>query len=184
MPRLSWPGSRPKGGSVQARGCSCSSAGGPEGQPVKPREKRLVLVLGAAAAVAALRTWWLPHKCRVAVSGNAAVDPTPETVPRIARERLPHERPKLRIGLRDIFAFGPPPPLPPTPRPPTTPTPTADPQEALVPTPLPGPRLPPLTLKYIGSAEKGRGARVAPPPHPRHRPFDAPAPDEAAHRHS
>jgi len=118
-------------------------------------------MLGAVAAVAALLTWWLPHKGPVAVSGNAAVDPTPETVPRIDLERLPHERPKLRIGLRDIFAFGPPPTLPPTPRPPTTPTPTADPQEALVPTPLPGPRLPPLTLKYIGSVENGRGARVA-----------------------
>ncbi len=128
---------------------------------MKPREKRLVLVLGAVAAVAALVTWWLPHKGPVAVSTSAAVDPTPETVPRIDLERLPRERPKLRIGLRDIFAFGPPPTLPPTPRPPTTPTPTADPQEALVPTPLPGPRLPPLTLKYIGSVENGRGARVA-----------------------
>src|SRR5260370_20833114 len=123
MPRLSWPGSRPKGGSVQARGCSCSSAGGPEGQPVKAREKRLVLMLGAVAAVAALLTWWLPHKGPVAVSGNAAVDPTPETVPRIGLERLPHQRPKLRIRLRDILPFRPPPSPPPTPPPPPTPAP-------------------------------------------------------------
>lgn len=126
---------------------------------MKPREKRLVFVLGAVAAVAALMIWWLPHKGPVAVSTSAAVDPAPETVPRIDLERLPRERPTLRIGLRDIFAFGPPPTLPPTPRPAMTPT--ADPQEALVPTPLPGPRLPPLTLKYIGSVENGRGVRVA-----------------------
>ncbi len=129
---------------------------------MKPREKRLVIVLGAVAAIAALLTWWLPHKGPEGASTrSAAVDPAPEPVPRIDLERLPHERPKLRIGLRDLFAFGPPPTLPPTPRPPTPPTPTVDPQEALNPTPPPGPRLPPLTLRYIGSVENGRGARVA-----------------------
>ena len=127
---------------------------------MKPREKRLVIVLGAVA-VAALLTWWLRHKGPAAVSTrSAAVDPTPEPVPLIDLERLPHERPKLRIGLRDIFAFGPPPTLPPTAQP-ANPPPTPDPQEALIPTPPPGPRLPPLTLKYIGSVENGRGARVA-----------------------
>jgi hypothetical protein len=128
---------------------------------VKPREKRLVIALGAVAAVAAFMTWVLPHKGPVAVSMSATPDTAPEAVPRIDLERLPHERPTLRIGRRDIFAFGPPPTLPPTPRPSTTPPPTPDPQEALVATPVPGPRLPPLTLKYIGSVENGRGARVA-----------------------
>ena len=128
---------------------------------MKPREKRLVIVLGAVAVVAALMTRFLPHKGPVAVSMSSAADATPETVPRIGLERLPHDRPKLRIGQRDIFAFGPPPTPPPTPRPLTTPTPTPDPQEALVATPPPGPRLPPLTLKYIGSVENGRGTRVA-----------------------
>ncbi len=128
---------------------------------MKPREKRLVIVLGAVAAVAALLTWWHPHRGPEAASTrSAAVDPTPEPVPRIDLERLPHERPKLRIGLRDLFAFGPPPTLPPTARP-ASPPPTPEPQEALNPTPLPGPRLPSLTLKYIGSVENGRGARVA-----------------------
>jgi hypothetical protein len=123
---------------------------------VKPHEKRLVIVLGAVAAVAALLTWWFPHKSPAAVpTRSAAVDPAPEPVPRIDLERLPGEHPKLRIGRRDIFAFGPPPTLPLTARP-ATPTPTPDP-----PTPLPGPHLPPLTLKYIGSVENGRGARVA-----------------------
>ena len=126
---------------------------------MKPRERRLVIVLGAVAAVALL-TWLRPHKDPAVFTKSAAVDPTPEPVPRIDLERLPHERPELRIGLRDLFAFGPPPTLPPTARP-ATPPPTPEPQEALNPTPLPGPRLPPLNLKYIGSVENGRGARVA-----------------------
>src|SRR5206468_11457215 len=68
---------------------------GHEGQPVKPREKRLVIVLGAVAAIAALLTWWLPHKGPEAASTrSAAVDPAPEPVPRIDLERLPRERPR------------------------------------------------------------------------------------------
>jgi len=128
---------------------------------VKPREKRLVIALGVVAAVAAFMIWVLPHKGPVTVSMSAAPDATPGTVPRIGLERLPHDRPTLRIGQRDIFAFGRPPTPPPTPRPLTTPTPTPDPQEALLAAQASVPRLPPLTLKYIGSVENGRGVRVA-----------------------
>ena len=63
----------------------------------------------------------------------------------------------VHVGDRDLFGFGgPPPTLEP---PPTTPSmadlgPTPEP----LPTPTP---LPPLTVKYMGSVENGKGVKVA-----------------------
>lgn len=128
---------------------------------MKPREKRLLVVLGVVAALALAPALWRRHRSPGAVSVSRATEQAPEPLPRIDLDRLPRQRSELAAGRRDIFAFGPPPTLPPAPAtPPATTAQTVDPT-TIVPTPLAGPRLPPLNLKYIGSVENGLGLRVA-----------------------
>ena len=132
-----------------------------KGAPLKPREKRLIAVLAVVGVSSALLYFF---HFRPAGSteprARAANDALPEAIPRIDLDRLPRERPEREGSKRDIFAFGPPPTLRPTraPDPPPTPVTEATPY---VPTPPPIPRLPPLKVKFIGSVENGRGARVA-----------------------
>jgi hypothetical protein len=68
----------------------------------------------------------------------------------------------VRVGLRDIFDFGPPPTPPPTPTPAATPTPAI---VQATPVPLPTsagpPPPPPVNVKYIGSVEAEKGPKVA-----------------------
>jgi len=111
----------------------------------------LVLVLAAGL------TLWLRDASPPAPP--ASTPPTGEELPVIDLARLQADRPESRVGRRDLFEFGAPPTPPPTPRPVATATP-----EALgppPPTPPPSPRLPPLSLRYIGSLENSRGLRVA-----------------------
>jgi hypothetical protein len=77
-------------------------------------------------------------------------------VPRIGRDRLKEEAEEAPVGDRDLFGFGGPPPTPEPP--PTMPTVADLPTPEPLPTPTP---LPPLTVKYMGSVENGRGVKVA-----------------------
>jgi hypothetical protein len=129
--------------------------------PLKPREKRLLMV-AAVVAVIGGPMWWFSHKEPVAVSARSASEPLPEPIPRIDLGRVPRDRPELAAGRRDIFAYGPAPTQPPSMRPPVETQPPItyariDPETTMPPVP----RLPPLKLNYIGSVDNGQGARVA-----------------------
>jgi len=133
---------------------------------VKPRERRLLLLLGAVALLSFRPVWRYFQQGPATVSGRRA-EKLPEALPRIDLDRLPRERPESQAGRRDIFAFGPPPTLPAPPRTGATPAPGPPPGSVIAesapvaPTAPSAPRLPPMNLKYIGSVENGRGTRVA-----------------------
>jgi hypothetical protein len=124
------------------------------------QEQRRVLVLGAAGVALAAAAWFFlrpsagsgPTVARAArdTSGPGAA------VPRIDLGRLDVKADEAPVGDRDLFGFGAPPP---TPEPPPTMPEVADlPTPEPLPTPTP---LPPLTVKYMGSVDNGRGVKVA-----------------------
>lgn len=123
------------------------------------QEHRRVLILAAAGAALALAAWFL---LRTDGRGPIVARATRDTsgpgvaVPRIGLERLDEKMEEAPVGDRDVFDFGKPPP---TPEPPPIVN-AAD--LAPTPEPLPTPTpLPPLTVKYMGSVENGKGVKVA-----------------------
>jgi hypothetical protein len=116
------------------------------------------------ALVAALSYGWrsMPSAQRTGAPQSRTLSPlTP--VSKIGLDRLASAHPPAEAGRRDLFAFGPPPTLaaPPPPPPtlaPVTGAPGSGQGPDATPTPFP---LPPLTLKYIGALDNGRGTRVA-----------------------
>ena len=127
---------------------------------VKEQQRRLLVLAATGVALAAAAWYFLrtdgtagPTVARAA-RDKAGAD---AAVPRIDLGRLDTPLEEVPVGNRDVFGFGgPPPTLEP---PPTMPT-VADlgPTPEPLPTPTP---LPPLTVKYMGSVENGRGVKVA-----------------------
>jgi hypothetical protein len=107
------------------------------------------------ALIAGLSVWLRDATPPVASTPAPAAG---EEVPRIDLGRLHADRPAPRVGRRDLFEFGAPQTPLPTPRPAATAAP--EPLNPSMLTPPPTPRLPPLSLRYIGSLEKA-GLRVA-----------------------
>lgn len=125
------------------------------------KQQRRLLILVAAGVVLATVAWYF---LRTDAGGGPTVTRAARdksgpdaSIPRIDLPRVDHPSAEAAVGNRDLFGFGgPPPTLEP---PPTTPSmaellPTPDP----LPTPTP---LPPLTVKYMGSVENGKGVKVA-----------------------
>jgi hypothetical protein len=129
-----------------------------DGRGAASELRRRSVVLGGLLGlvlIAGLSLWRRDGAPPVA---SAPVPAAGEELPRIDLGRLQADRPAPRVGRRDLFEFGAAPTPPPTPRPAATSTP-----ELLNSSPLappPNPRLPPLSLRYIGSLEKA-GLRVA-----------------------
>jgi hypothetical protein len=124
---------------------------------VKPREKVLLGLLAlilVSIAYFGLRSPLSPSAARRADAGTPI-----ESVPRIDLARLEQDRAETTAGRRNIFDYGLPPAPPPTPPPPVTASSMTE--QEMAPTPPPGPRLPPLNLKFIGSVENAKGVRVA-----------------------
>ena len=123
------------------------------------QEHRRVLTLAAAGAALALAAWFLLRTDgRGPIVARAARDTSRPgaAVPRIGLERLKLKMEEAPVGDRDVFGYGGPPP---TPEPPPT---MASAPELPTPEPLPTPTpLPPLTVKYMGSVENGKGVKVA-----------------------
>ncbi|HET9316652.1 MAG TPA: hypothetical protein VFQ51_13745, partial [Vicinamibacteria bacterium] len=123
--------------------------------------QRRLLALGAAGVVLAAVAWYFlrtdggagPTVARAARGDKSGPD---AAIPRIDLPRLDHPLEEVPVGNRDLFGFGGPPP---TLEPPPT---MAAAPELPTPDPLPTPTpLPPLTVKYMGSVENGKGVKVA-----------------------
>lgn len=127
------------------------------------REKVIVAVLAGAAVLAGVYAWRTLRATQApGVAGSAskprAGKAESESVPRIGLDRLEQPRTADKLGSRDLFAFGAPPP-PPAPPPTLEPPPAPVTQPAaLVPA---VPPLVPLNLKYIGSLDAPQGVKVA-----------------------
>jgi hypothetical protein len=124
------------------------------------QEHRRVLALAGAGAVLALAAWFLLRTDgRGPIVARAARDTSGPgaAVPRIGLDRIEEKFEEAPVGDRDIFDWGGPPPT-------LEPPPTVASAQDLLPTPEPLPTptpLPPLTVKYMGSVENGKGVKVA-----------------------
>ncbi|MET0551576.1 MAG: hypothetical protein ABW221_00965 [Vicinamibacteria bacterium] len=121
------------------------------------KQRRVQVMAGAGLLLAVLAWWWLRD------SGPRPADPAAEAaaaglnvVPRIGLDRLARRGGELAPGKRPLFDYGAPPPTP-VPPPTLAPVPTMPTPEP-VPTPTPPP---PLTVKYMGSVDNGKGVQVA-----------------------
>jgi hypothetical protein len=122
------------------------------------KQRRVQVMAGVGLVLAVLAWWWLRG------SGPRPADPAAETaagglggaVPRIGLDRLAQRGGALAPGQRGLFDYGAPPPTP-------VPPPTLAPVITLpTPEPLPTPTPPPpLTVKYMGSVDNGKGVQVA-----------------------
>lgn len=126
---------------------------------VKQQQRRLLtLAAGGAALAVALWLFLRTDGGRATIMPRAARDTSGPgaAVPRIGLDRLQRDAQQIPVGDRDLFGYGgPPPTLEPPPTMAAAPElPTPDP----MPTPTP---LPPLTVKYMGSVENGKGVKVA-----------------------
>src|SRR5262245_12191739 len=122
-------------------------------------KQRRALTMAAAGAALAVALWLYTRSDdpRGPVVARAAKDTSGPggAVPRIGLDRLDQRSDEIAEGGRDPFGYGgPPPTLAPPPTIPMVTMPTPDPE----PTPTP---LPPLTVKYMGSVENGKGVKVA-----------------------
>jgi hypothetical protein len=133
------------------------------------KRERVVMMAGGGLVLAALLYVWLhgkPASTTIAagprVAAGAGAGAGGSDLPRIGLDRLTQMPPPVRVGIRDIFDFGPPPTPPPTPIPAATPTPVvAAASPTPVPTPAGPPPPPPVNVKYIGSVEAEKGPKVA-----------------------
>jgi hypothetical protein len=123
------------------------------------KQRRVQVMAGTAVVLAALAWWWLsggtPHPADPAAAQQASGG-LGGAVPRIGLDRLGRRPGQLAPGDRDLFDYGAPPPTP-------VPPPTLAPVITLpTPEPLPTPTPPPpLTVKYMGSVDNGKGIQVA-----------------------
>jgi hypothetical protein len=124
------------------------------------KEQRRLLVLGAVGVALVAAAWFFLRTdgsggTTVAGAARDTAGPGAE-VPLIGLDRTNVPPEDVQVGGRDLFGFGgPPPTLEPPPAPEVVDLgPTPEP----LPTPTP---LPPLTVKYMGSVENGRGVKVA-----------------------
>jgi hypothetical protein len=122
------------------------------------RQRRVQVMAGVAVVLAVLAWWWLrggaPPPADLAA--DTAAGGLGGAVPRIGLDRLGRRTGPLAPGKRGLFDFGAPPPTP-VPPPTLAPVPTLPTPEP-VPTPTPPP---PLTVKYMGSVDNGKGVQVA-----------------------
>lgn len=123
------------------------------------KERRVQVMAGAGALLLAVLAWLWLRGGAPASSGpgsRQAAGAVGGAVPRIGLDRLAQRGGPLAPGKRDLFDYGAPPP---TPEPPPTmaPVPTLPTPEP-IPTPTPPP---PLTVKYMGSVDNGKGVQVA-----------------------
>jgi hypothetical protein len=124
------------------------------------QEHRRVLILAAAGAALAVALWlMLRTNGRGPIVARATRDTSSgagAAIPRIGLDRVEQKMEEAPVGDRDLFGYGGPPP---TLEPPPT---MASAPELPTPEPLPTPTpLPPLTVKYMGSVDNGKGVKVA-----------------------
>jgi hypothetical protein len=120
-------------------------------------QRRALYMAGGGLGLVGVLWLLLRTDAVVPTAGGPARDAVPtDVVPRIGLDRLQQRADAAPVGDRDVFDYGAPPPTPvppPTLAPPVT-EPTPDPG----PTPTP---LPPLTVRYMGSVDNGKGVKVA-----------------------
>ena len=122
------------------------------------KQRRVQVMAGIGVVLTVLAWWWLrggaPRQADQAA--QMAAGGLGGAVPRIGLDRLGRRGGPLAPGNRSVFDYGAPPPTP-------VPPPTLAPVITLpTPEPLPTPTPPPpLTVKYMGSVDNGKGVQVA-----------------------